>query len=297
MGASSWSDSDFTSYTISKGYTVTNSATTGYTKLCLDYLSDASQMYTSCSVDPILNPMNVMRECRDSEEHPNTVSVILAIDETGSMSDCLMEVASSLNEIISKLYETVDDLEICVMGIGDLAYDHGAIQIGQFESDIRIAEQLDKIWFEKGGGGNSYESYTAAWYMAARHTDLDCWKRGKKGIIITLGDEMINPYLPKDALQRLTGDALQSDIETGDLYLEVSQKYDVYHIFVDHNRYTHMRAGTDSETFKDVIGDDHVYIANVNQISDTIIGIVSDQINSRSSGSKSFVSDSGNISW
>lgn len=83
-----------------------------------------------------------------------------------------------------------------IMGIGDLAYDGCPIQVSQFESDIRIAEQLDKIYFEFGGGGNSFESYTAAWYFGSRHTKLDCLNRGKKGIIITMGDEQLNPYLP-----------------------------------------------------------------------------------------------------
>ena len=274
MGSSSWSAKDFASYSTSKGYRVTTSTTSGYTKLSLDGITNASQIYTAHKVDAVLNPHNVMRECRDSEEHPNTLPIILALDVTGSMSDCLMEVASSLNEIISKLYESIKDVEICVMAIGDLAYDYGAIQIGQFESDIRIAEQLDKVWFEQGGGGNSYESYTAAWYMGARHTDLDCWKRDKRGVIITLGDEELNPYLPKDKLNMLTGDTLQSDIETDDLYNEVCKKYDVYHIFVDHNSYTHRRCEQDSQTFKRVIGDDHVLISSVNELSDSITEII-----------------------
>lgn len=275
MGSSSWSATDFASYSTSKGYRVTTSTTSGYTKLSLDGITNASQMYTAYKVDAALNPHNVMRECRDSKEHPNTLPIILALDVTGSMSDCLMEVASSLNEIISKLLsETIADVEVCIMAIGDLAYDEGAIQIGQFESDIRIAEQLDKIWFEQGGGGNSYESYTAAWYMGVKHTDLDCWKRDKRGIIITLGDEELNPYLPKGRLNTLTGDILQSDIETNDLYNEVCKKYDVYHIFVDHNSYTHRRCEQDSQTFKRVIGDDHVLISSVNELSDNITEII-----------------------
>ena len=68
---------------------------------------------------------------------------------------------------MTKLYEDITDVEFMIMGIGDLAYDNSPIQISQFESDIRIAEQLDKLWFENGGGGNDYESYTAAWYMGS----------------------------------------------------------------------------------------------------------------------------------
>ena len=65
------------------------------------------------------------------------------------------------------------------MGIGDLAYDYAPIQASQFESDIRIAEQLDKIYFEGGGGGNNFESYTAAWYFGVHNCKLDCWNRGE----------------------------------------------------------------------------------------------------------------------
>jgi hypothetical protein len=163
-----------------------------------------------------------MRECRDSEEHPETVPVILALDVTGSMSAAAVEIAKKLNVIMTNLYDQVKDVEFMIMGIGDLYCDRGSIQISQFESDIRIAEQLDKIWFEFGGGGNFWESYSAAWYMGSRHCDLDCWKRGKKGIIITMGDERLNPYLPEEALMLQTGDDLEADVKTEDLYEEVS---------------------------------------------------------------------------
>jgi hypothetical protein len=119
------------------------------------------------------------------------------------------------------------------MGIGDLRYDDAPIQMSQFESDIRIAEQLDDMYFEGGGGGNGFESYTAAWYMGLNHCKLDCWNRNKKGIIITLGDELPNPYLPKEYLQRSTGDSLQADVDTESLYEEVTKKFNVYHLSVN----------------------------------------------------------------
>ncbi len=296
MGSSSWSSSDFDSYSKSKGYTTTRSTTSGYSKLSTDGLYSATQMYTATLINSMLNPKNVMRECRDSEEHPNTVPIILALDVTGSMSDSLMKIASELNEIISTLYETITDIEICVMGIGDLAYDRGPIQIGQFESDIRIAEQLDKIWFERGGGSNPYESYTAAWYMGARHTDLDCWKRGKKGIIITLGDEEMNPYLPHEALNTATGDDLQESVETDELYKEASQKYDLYHIFVDHNAHTRRIADRAIKTFKNIIGEDHVVISTVDELSSNIIDIVKRE-NDSDTNRKTYTNANNEITW
>lgn len=227
MGSGCWTT---TSY-------VTHSTTIrGYSSMDDFYNADAQSLYRSRGLVSELNPRNVMRECVDSEEHPNTIPVILALDVTGSMGSAAEAVAKQLNDIMSNLYKNISDVEFCIMAIGDLAFDSAPIQIGQFESDIRIAEQLEKVYFERGGGGNMYESYTAAWYMGSRHTDLDCWDRGKKGIIITMGDEPLNPYLPKNSLSLVTGDNLQSDVETKSLYEEVTKKFDVFHIGIDDPR-------------------------------------------------------------
>ena len=133
---------------------------------------------------------------------------------------------------MTELYGEVKDVEFLMMGIGDLAaYDDAPVQASQFESDVRILDQTTKIYFEGGGGGNAYESYTAAWYFGLYHTDLDCWKRGKKGIIITMGDEPLNPYLPGYKLNEVMGDPSQ-DVNTEDLYKEVIKKFDIYHIAI-----------------------------------------------------------------
>lgn len=193
------------------------------------------QEFTSRNLPEELDPKKFkFRECVNNEEHPNTVPVILALDVTGSMGDGCKEVAESLGSIILNLYENIPDIEFCVMGIGDLAYDRGPIQMSQFESDVRIAEALDKLWMEHGGGGNSYESYTAAWYMGLKRTKLDCYdKQHRKGIIITMGDEPLNPYLPYIQLNSAVKSTEQADIETKDLYDLASEKFDIFHIGVD----------------------------------------------------------------
>ena len=223
MGSSTFDRDEFKMYSRSMGKTY-NSTTNRV----------EGQVYRSRMLNEQLNPKNVIRECCNSDEHPNTIPVILALDVTGSMGGACQETAEALGVIMEQLYKKFKDIEIMVMGIGDLAYDDAPIQISQFESDVRIAEWLDKIYMEHGGGGNSYESYTAAWYMGLRHTKLDAYdKQGRKGIIITMGDEPLNPYLPKSELSNVTGDSLQGDIETKDLFKDASEKFDIYHIAVD----------------------------------------------------------------
>ena len=268
MGGGSWTTSSFTSYcTSARGISVSDISLDGIITASMS----SQEIYKSRALDSALNPYNVLRECRDSEEHPYTIPVILALDVTGSMGKAAVEVAKKLNVVMTNLYDQVKDVEFCVMGIGDLAYDHSPIQISQFESDIRIAEQMDKVYFEYGGGGNSYESYTVAWYMGARHTDLDCWKRGQRGIIITMGDERMNPYLPMSKLNACTGDGVQADINTEDLYKEVTEKYDVYHLDVNHG-YRHDSGIKPS--WEPLLDDKHFREVTLDSIADTIVEII-----------------------
>jgi len=289
MGSGSWSRDSFTSYSCSVGRSVTADGS-----LAGDYR--AQDMFTSRRLASELDPKNVIRECCDTEEHPNTKPVILALDVTGSMGRAAVEVAKQINVVMTELYSKVKDVEFLVMGIGDLSYDIAPIQASQFESDIRVAEQLDKIFFEGGGGGNSFESYTAAWYFGLYHTKLDCWNRGQKGIIITMGDEPLNPYLPHVKLQAATGDALQGDVETQALYNEAIQKFDIYHLNVEHGTSGRFNEQIHS-TFGKYLDSKHLRDTSVNGITNDIIDIVTNAFgNTVSSDAAVTVSNDG-ISW
>lgn len=290
MGGGTWTANAFNTYSKSVGRKTT-------TVDGISYLADgytAQDLYKSSRLQPELNPHGVIRECCDSEEHPNTIPVILALDVTGSMGGGAVAVAQKLNEVMTKLYDTVTDVEFLVMGIGDLAYDRAPIQASQFESDIRIAEQLDKIYFEGGGGGNGFESYTGAWYFGLRHTKLDCWNRGKKGIIITMGDEPLNPYLPKDRLTQVCGDNLQGDVETSDLYKEVTEKYDVYHLAVDDRSTSYNYYERDIKaTYPKYLDDKHFKVVTLDNIAQTIVDIVT----ASSQNTTSTIGATNDISW
>ena len=100
-------------------------------------------------------------------------------------------------------------------------------------------------------------------------------EKRKKGIIITMGDEILNPYIPANEIQEFIGDDLQTkSVETTKLYKEVHQNYDVYHLVVVHNSRTEMDKDTLKESFSEVIGEDNVKIVNLNSISDAIVDII-----------------------
>lgn len=276
MGSGVWTAASFASYTTStRSVSMDVFENTNYT---------AQELYKSRKLSPVLDPRGVMRECCDSEEHPNTLPVILALDVTGSMGSASVKVAQKLNQIMTDLYADPDihDIEFCVMGIGDLAYDTAPIQMSQFESDIRIAEQLDALYFEGGGGGNSYESYTAAWYAGVNNCKLDCWNRGQKGIIITMGDELPNPHLPARLGDVMQGHQLQSSVETKDLMPEVLEKFDVYHISVNDKNSSYewnQRRDNLDAAWTELLGEGHYFVAGLDNLPTTIVNIIKNNKN------------------
>ena len=287
MGGGAWTTSAYTNYVnTTKRMSVNNIS-----------IDTVNQFYDARSLDPALNPKGVkIRECRDSEEHPNTIPIILGLDVTGSMGSACAAVAKQLDKIITGLYEDVKDVEFMVMGIGDFAYDNAPLQVSQFESDVRICDQLGKIWFERGGGGNGFESYTAAWYFALNHTDLDCWKRGKKGIIITLGDEPLNPYLPGRAFDRVFGYASQ-DVNTVDLYKEVSEKFDIYHVIITDPEGSGQRyLNRDLESWGKILDGQHLFAKDSNELPEVIHDIVVAHVDETENVSTVTVTEEG-IAW
>ena len=291
MGSGIFTTSSFTSYSTSRGRTVDSKGTVTASSL--------QDFYQQTHIHEDLKPYKVVRECCDSEEHPNTIPVIIGLDVTGSMGRACVKTAQNLNTIITSLYDKFDDIEFMIMGIGDLAYDYAPIQASQFESDVRIAEHLDKVYMEHGGGGNGFESYTAAWYFGLHHTKLDCWKRGKKGIIITMGDEPLNPYLPKYPLEKITGDNLEADVETKDLYELTKEKFDIYHIAIDDfdDCYQVYKPRVD-KTFKDVLKENYK-ISTLDELPSTIVKCIENSVNGYSTENSVEVTNNNSnlISW
>jgi hypothetical protein len=290
MGSGVFTSSVFCDYSTSLGRsydTVTN------------YVS--GQEYTAKRMDEGLDPKKfTIRECVNSEEHPNTVPVILALDVTGSMGSACSETAAAIGKIVINLFNRFKDVEFCIMGIGDLAYDRAPIQMSQFESDVRIAEALDKVYMEHGGGGNSYESYTAAWYMGLYHTKLDCFdKQNRKGIIITMGDEPLNPYLPVEELNEETNGHAQGDVDTDKLYVDASKKFDIYHIAIDDKAcmYRYYK-GEIENTWAKLLGS-NFKVSTINELSKTIEDCVAESIdkNHGSEANAQLLNENGEITW
>ncbi len=195
---------------------------------------NVSEIYSSIDMKQEYNPLGIkMRESRDSAEH--NLSTI-GLDVTGSMNRILEVVANCLGDMVKEILNRnpVSDPQIMFSAIGDAMFDRAPLQVTQFESDIRIANQLTDLWFECGGGGNGFESYPLIWYFAANHTSTDAWeKRQKKGFIFTMGDDCFPEKITAKEIKRFIGDDIENDISTENLYAQISRKYNVFHLMLE----------------------------------------------------------------
>ncbi len=164
---------------------------------------------------PSMRPHGVRRECRDSEDHPESLGIAFCLDVTGSMGDIPRELASAtLPDFMSVLLDVgVRHPQVCFMAVGHAGQDAAPLQVGQFESTADLIDQwLTRLWLE-GGGVGRHEAYELAMYFAARRVSLDCVeRRGRRGYLFLTADVAPNPAVSRREVERLIGDRIDDDI-------------------------------------------------------------------------------------
>lgn len=263
MGSARWDDKVWEAYSAKKIKNTTR----------------VDEIYKSKMMNIELDPKGVaIRESCDCDVNPESTPVIVALDVTGSMGRISDSMArEGLKTLATEIYnrKPITDPHIMFMGIGDVEMgDRAPLQVTQFEADIRIAEQLAKIYLENGGGGNRYESYALAWFFAANHTRIDSFeKRGKKGFLFTIGDELPTPYLRGCDIERVMGYKPQFDkISALELYTMASKQYEVFHIVVEQgNGCQSMGADKVIEAWREVIGQNVIRLSDYTKMAQVIV--------------------------
>lgn len=226
MGSGAWSTDIF-------GERERARATSG--KKAFDYDDTTKRLsHDKWKVHPDLDPKGIRsRESRDSDDHPYSLAIATMFDVTGSMGILPEIFQGKLGELNGLVVRKgwADHPQFLFGAIGDATCDRVPLQVGQFESDNRMDENLEKIFLEGRGGDQNTESYELAAYFMARHTDIDCWdKRNHKGYLFIIGDEMVYPTVKAAEVRKVIGDLLQQDIPTPDIFAEVKKRYETFYI-------------------------------------------------------------------
>lgn len=211
---------------------------------------DRDEIFEQRSIHETMNPVGVMlRECRDSEAHPEAVPIILGLDVTSSMGIFPHElIKGGLPKLMSGLIRTgLTHASLCFAAVTDhLSGNRAPLQIGQFESgDAELDMWLERTWLEGGGGGQNHESYMLVWLFALHVVQTDAWeKRGKKGFIITIGDERNHPDVTHRRLVEVFGREMADRmcpngdrITSQEILRAARERWHVYHITYDHGNY------------------------------------------------------------
>lgn len=199
----------------------------------------AQKVFTATTVHPLMDPMKKLRQSNDSENHPNTVPIIFALDVSGSMGAVPERIARhELPGFMKTLIDSgVADPQVLFMAFQDAAGPDGPLQVGQFESAAdRIDQWLTWSWLV-GGGYSQFESYDLAMYFAAHHTRIDSWdKRKKKGYFFMSGDEPCYPNLSAEWVKDLIGDELPADVPLAVVVDDLKKRFHPFFLIPDPGR-------------------------------------------------------------
>jgi hypothetical protein len=237
------------------------------------------EIFSSSSIKDYLNPKGIkLRESCDSDAHPNSTAIILGLDVTGSMGIIADRLArQGLGRLVEGILDKkpVTDPHVMVMAIGDIDHDRAPIQVSQFEADIRIAEQLQDIYLEGGGGGNDHESYDLPWYFAGQRTAIDCFtKRGKKGYLFTIGDEGTPTGIRASQVKGLFGSNEETDYTPSELLAMASEKYHVFHIIVEQGSYASRALPRVTSQWRELLGKRAVLMSDYELLPEVILSVI-----------------------
>ena len=275
MGCSSWSSTDWKTYASASSVAMSTARAAGFSDTAA-----RAQVFKQRTINPYLDPRGIeVRESRDSDLNPQSTAIIIGLDVTGSMGVIAEKMATeSLGTLVEGIInrKPITDPHVMIMGIGDISYDSAPLQVSQFEADIKIAEQLADIYLEGGGGGNSYESYDLPWYFAARKTSIDCFeKRGKKGYIFTIGDELPpNRPILKRSLNDKFGYVEQDDIGIEQSLNAAQEKYNVFHVIVEQGNYCRSNKRNVIERWTELLGQRAIRLKDYTHLSEVILSVI-----------------------
>ncbi len=198
-----------------------------------DYSADAKRSGV-LRAHQTLDPYGLgVRQSRDSDEHPDSNAIFISLDVTGSMDRVVRAIHRDLPHLHELLlgHKYIPHPQLLFAAVGDATCDRVPLQVGQFESDNRMDQNLENMILEGGGGGQSTESYELTLYVAARHTSIDCHeKRGRKGYLFMIGDEMAYPSVQRAHVHKLVGTDPQGDIPLRQIIAEAREKYHFYFV-------------------------------------------------------------------
>lgn len=257
-----------------------SAAATG--KSLFNYAATVASGAAPVAAAPILDPKgrnkagNFIRECRDSDDHPESRGVFVNLDGTGSMSRIPHLLVQKLPGLMETLVKEGWLQHPSILFAKNCDFmDRVPFELGQYENSNAIDDTLTSMLLSGGGSGymDPYEAYTLPLYVAGFHTKLDCLeKRGKKGFMFIIGDERIYPTLTHDRINDVFGIDEKKDYTLAELLTAAREKFSVHWILPSGTN--HWKDSHVVDFLRDLFGEKFHELENPSAICSFIAGII-----------------------
>ena len=106
-------------------------------------------------------------------------------------------------------------------------------------------------------------------YFMARHTAIDCFdKRGKRGYLFIIGDEMPYPAVKPREVSGWIGDELPQPVPVRNLIAQLTRRWDTYYILPEGASYA--GDGQVLGTWRSLLGQNVIELADLDAVCETI---------------------------
>lgn len=217
-----------------------------------------------------LIPDSVSTDC----ENP----LVIICDVTGSMGEWPVTLFSKLPYLEHEGKDYLgEDMEISFAAIGDAPHgDKYALQVQPFVKGPALKDSLAKLIHEKGGGGDSEESYELAGLYYAENCETP--NAIRKPLCIIIGDEGVHSVLTVDEATKWCKTSITDRLIPRQVFDRLKAKFDVYIIRKPYNCDGNTSSPENSKIqaqWEHLLGEDHVVsLTDPARVVDVIFGIL-----------------------
>ena len=240
--------------------------------------------YTARSIKPEFDPTRFgLRESVASDANPQPTPIILGLDETGSMGYLAEAMRKGLGPCFGQMLgrmtasSLVADPSMLACAIGDMDCDRAPIQITQFENDpVVLGRQIEDLYLEGGGGGNSHESYLGPLYFAAQRTNCEAFsgRSPRKGFVFTMGDEEPQMLLTRSQVRTFFGDNIERDLTAEELIAAVQRNWHYFHLLVEEGSYYRSNPHQTAWKWNNLIGQNALRLTDHSRMAEVIVSTI-----------------------
>lgn len=199
--------------------------------------------------------------------------LVYGFDDTGSMGDLPLIICDKWPMVAGQIamQRYLDDPMVSLAAVGDIKSDSAPLQVCDFATIKDLDPWLQKLWVERNGGEQHFESYEFLAYFYARCYDM---QNAEMPICLFTGDESFRESLSADSLRKHFG-GQHENVNAREIFRELKNKFKG-NVFLIHRYYA--LYGLDAEIvvqWESALGNENVItlVSDV-AIADVTLGVI-----------------------